>query len=146
VNRLWVLVAVLGLALTGCQLAQPAEADPAEFRLDQEFTLAGGQEAVISGENLRLRFTEVLDDSRCPAQVDCVWTGQARIAIVVRPEGREPTTVEFTTSPALSQNKDTAEVDGYTIWLRSLDPYPQTTAAIPFEEYRATVTVRKRAP
>jgi hypothetical protein len=92
---------------------------------------------------LRLRFTEVLEDSRCPTRVDCVWTGQARIAVLVQPAGRDPEAVEFTTSPAPSQNKDTVAVHGYTIWLKSLDPYPETTAAIPFEQYRATLSVRK---
>ena len=87
-SRLWILVAVLALALVGCQFSDKAEAEPVEFRLDQEFTLSGGQEAVISGENLRLRFTDVLEDSRCPTRVECFWTGQARIAIA-RPPRRE---------------------------------------------------------
>jgi hypothetical protein len=145
--RLWVLVAVLGVALAGCQLNREARADPLEFALDQEFVLSGGQEAAIRGENLVLRFSEVREDSRCPTQVECVWSGQARIALAVRPPVGEPTTVTFTTSPAPSQDNLTAEVGGgYTIWLRALDPYPQTTAAIPFQDYRATLAARKRAP
>jgi hypothetical protein len=142
VKRLWPLLAVLAIALAGCQLGHEARADLPT----QEFILNGGQEAAVSGENLRLRFIEVLEDSRCPTQVDCVWSGRARIAVLVQPAGHPPSTVEFTTSPGPTQNDATAEVDGYTIGLKSLDPYPQTTAPIPFEEYRATLSVRTTAP
>ena len=48
-----------------------------EINLNQVFALKGGQEATINGEDLRLRFDEVLEDSRCPKSVECFWTGQA---------------------------------------------------------------------
>lgn len=143
-HKLWLLALVLGMTLVGCQLSLKAAAEPVEFSLDKEFSLAGGQEATISGENLRLRFTEVLEDSRCPTQVQCVWTGQARIAFLVQQAGGEPTTVEFNSNPAPSQNFQTAQVGEYTVSLQSLDPYPQTPdQSIALEEYRATLVVRQ---
>jgi hypothetical protein len=114
-----------------------------EFTLNQAFTLAGGQEALIASEKLRLRFAEVLEDSRCPTQVDCFWTGQARIAISVYPEASSATKVEFNTNPAPGQTVKVAEVGPYSIELQSLDPYPQTPDAIAFEDYRATLVVRR---
>jgi hypothetical protein len=142
VNTSWVVPVVLGLAVAGCQVSPEAVADPVGFNLDGAFTLRGGQEAASSDENLRLRFTDVLEDSRCPTQVDCAWAGQARIAILVEPAGREPTTTEFITNPA-GQNNQTAEVGGYTIWLQSLDPYPQTAdQSIALDEYGATLLVQ----
>jgi hypothetical protein len=144
VHKLWLLALVLGMTLVGCQLGQKAVARPLEFSIDKEFSLAGGQEATISGANLRVRFTEVLEDSRCPTQVDCVWTGQARIAIAVQPPGREPTTVQFNTNPAPGENVQAADVGGYTVRLQSLDPYPQTSdESIALEQYRATLVVHK---
>jgi hypothetical protein len=144
VNKVWLVPLVLGMALVGCQSSQRADADPLEFTLDKEFSLGVGQEATISGENLRLSFAEVLEDSRCPMQVECFWTGQARIAILVEPDGRDATTVDFNTNPAPGQNVQTTQVGGYTIALLSLDPYPQTPdESIALEEYRATLTVRK---
>ena len=62
-------VAALTVALVGWQVSHQAQADPVEFDLEQEFPLSGGQEATIAGENLRLRFTDVLEDSRCPTEV-----------------------------------------------------------------------------
>ena len=144
VLRLWLLALVLGMTLVGCQFGQKAVARPVEFSLDKEFSLAGGQDATIRGEDLRLRFTEVLEDSRCPTDVECVWTGQARIAVLVQPPNREPTTVQFNTNPAPGQNLQTAHVGGYTVNLQSLDPYPKTSdESISLKQYRATLVVRE---
>jgi hypothetical protein len=144
VTRAWQAAALSSLlALAGCQ-ANHASADPVSFDLDQPFALAGGQEASINGEGLRVRFTDVLEDSRCPARVECFWTGQARVAVVVQPEGRDPTTIEFNTNPAPGQTISTGRVDSYTIALTSLDPYPQTPEdATTLEDYRATLAVTK---
>jgi len=145
-NKSWLLALVLAIAPMGCQLSQEAQADPVEFNLNEVFALGGGQEATIRGENLRLRFNEVLEDSRCPTQVECFWTGQARIAVLVAPAGREPTATEFNTNPAPGQNNQTARVGEYTISLQSLDPYPQSIdQSIALEEYRATLSVEKTA-
>jgi hypothetical protein len=142
-RRTWPLVVLLGLALMSCRSNEPARADVPEFTLNQAFTLAGGQEALIASEKLRLRFAEVLEDSRCPTQVDCFWTGQARIAISVYPEASSATKVEFNTNPAPGQTVKVAEVGPYSIELQSLDPYPQTPDAIAFEDYRAALVVRR---
>ena len=134
---------LLGLALMGCHIDGPARADVPEFNLDEAFTLAGGQNGLIPSEKLRLRFAEVREDSRCPTQVDCFWRGQARIAIAVQPEGSDLTTIEFNTNPAPGQTVKVAEVGPYGVELLSLDPYPQTSDAITFEDYRATLMVRR---
>ena len=49
--------------------------------LNQETELAPGQ-SVQSGA-LRVTFTQVDGDSRCPADVTCVWEGDARVKIDV---------------------------------------------------------------
>jgi hypothetical protein len=138
------LAASLGLALISWHVDEPARADVPEFGLNQAFTISGGQEGLIPSESLRLRFTDVLEDSRCPTRVECFWTGQARIAIAVEPEGGS-TTVEFNTNPAPGQTVEEATVGRYSVELQSLDPDPQTPEdPISFEAYRATLVVRKR--
>jgi hypothetical protein len=135
---------LLGLALMSCHVGGPARADIPEFNLNEPFVLAGGQEALIPSEKVRLLFTDVREDSRCPTQVQCFWTGQARIEIEVQPNGTSgPTTVEFNTNPAPGQTLKAVTVAQYSIELQSLDPYPQTPDSIAFEDYRATLVVRK---
>jgi hypothetical protein len=146
-NKLWTwpFLVLLGLAVMSCRFNEAARADVPESNLNEAFTLAGGQEGLIPGEKLRLRFAEVLEDSRCPTQVECFWTGQARIAISVHPDGSGPTTVEFNTNPAPGQTVKVAQVGQYSIELQSLDPYPQTPDdPIAFEDYGAALVVRKR--
>jgi hypothetical protein len=140
-KKTWLLATVLGLTLAACHTEQAA-AKPLEINLNQVFALKGGQEATINGENLRLRFDKVLEDSRCPKVVQCFWTGQARIALLVEPNGRGETTLEFSTNPAPDLNDQTARLDEYTITMKSLEPYPQTPdESIALEDYRATLTV-----
>lgn len=101
-NKLWAwpFVVLLGVALMGCHVDGAARADVPEFGLNEAFTLSGGQEGLIASEGLRLRFAEVVEDSRCPTQVNCFWTGQARIALDVQPDRSGWTRVEFNTNPA----------------------------------------------
>jgi hypothetical protein len=145
VNKLWTwpFVVLLGLALTSCQVDEPARADVPEFSLNEAFTLSGGQDGLIPSERLRIRFADVMEDSRCPTQVECFWTGQARIAVSVQPDGSGSTTVEFNTNPAPGQTVKVATAGQYSIELQSLDPYPQTPDPISLEDYRATLVVRK---
>jgi hypothetical protein len=146
-NKMWTwpFVVLLGSALTGCHVDEPARADVPEFSLNEPFTLSGGQEGLIPSEKLQLRFTDVLEDSRCPMQVECFWTGQARIAISVQPEESGSTNVQFNTNPAPGQTVKVVAVGPYSIELQSLDPYPQTPAnPIRFEDYRATLVLQKR--
>ncbi|MBY0568335.1 MAG: hypothetical protein K2P70_13560 [Hyphomonadaceae bacterium] len=61
------------------ELAQRIEADL--VRLDTELTAdgvvaAGLNETADLGNGLFVRPLEVVEDSRCPANVDCVWAGR----------------------------------------------------------------------
>lgn len=138
--KAWVpALAALGLLAAGCQVAS---ADPLVFGLDGDFTLGGGQEASVDG--LRVRFADVLEDSRCPARVACVWSGQARLTVVAQSETVPPTTVEFNTNPAPGQGVSTGQVGEYTVTMRSLEPSPQRPEDVtPLEDYRLTLSVAK---
>jgi hypothetical protein len=142
-SRVWIVIAVLALTLLGCQ-SKAAQADPIESGLDQEFLLHGGQEVAIRGTDLRLHFTDVFEDSRCPTQVECFWTGQARIAIDAQQSQGATTTLEFNTNPAPGQGVLTLPMGDYTVELKKLDPYPQTPDdSTALTDYSATLLVRK---
>lgn len=139
-SRFPVVFVAVALAVA-CSPGQ-ARPDTAAVQLGHEFVLAGGQDAVVDA-GLRLKFDRVLDDSRCPKRVSCVWTGAARIAVTVTPDGRQPATLEFNTNPAPGQTHLTETVGGFTVELRSLDPYPETPGTIPLPDYRATMLVTR---
>ncbi|MCI0395787.1 MAG: hypothetical protein L0332_28680 [Chloroflexi bacterium] len=146
------LVAFILLVLVACRLGQipSPEASPTvtatmpEASLDEPFVLDAGQETFVAGEGLRLRFEGVLEDSRCPTQVNCFWTGQARITVVVEQVGQEPITLEFNTNPAPGMTRDLLPAGPYTVQLKQLDPYPEhPDRPIPFTAYQATLVVSK---
>ncbi|MFI5509737.1 hypothetical protein ACIA48_19905 [Mycobacterium sp. NPDC051804] len=140
-SKTW--IATLVLLLAGCQ-SHAAQADPIEAVLDQEFVLHGGQQVAIRGADLRLRFADVLEDSRCPTEVECFWTGQARIAVDAELGQGVPTSLEFNTNPAPGQGKLTNDVGGYMVELKTLEPYPTTPDDSPeLTDYSATLSVRK---
>src|SRR5262249_9486072 len=51
------------------------------IRLGQEFDLKINQEAVIEGEGLAVVFESMIEDGRCPEDVTCVWSGNAKIKV-----------------------------------------------------------------
>jgi hypothetical protein len=137
-------VVVLAVALVGCQFGHEAEADPVATTLGQEFVLGGGQEAVFGGDGLRVRFSELLEDSRCPTEVECFWTGQARIAVIVQPAEGPSSTASFNTNPAPGETVQTVRAGGYSVELKKLEPYPRTPDdPIAFGDYRATLLVTR---
>lgn len=143
VARRVLLVALVALALTAC-VGREADADPVTFTLGQEFTLGGGQEAVFGGGDLSVRFSELLEDSRCPTEVECFWTGQARIAVVVQAVGRPAHTAYLNTNPAPGVNEQSVRAGDYIVDLRTLEPYPRTPdEPISFPDYRATLVVNR---
>lgn len=66
------LTALAALILTACATTPPAEARP---------TARIGQIAYTNG--LRVRPIAVVEDSRCPIDVECVWAGRLIVRVVV---------------------------------------------------------------
>jgi hypothetical protein len=109
----------------------------AAVQLDKPFALAVDETAVLEG-GLSVRFESVIEDSRCPSDVLCVWEGNAEIAIEVATGGEDPASVRLSTNPSFATE---ATYRSYTIELIGLEPYPRTDPWID-EPYRATMAVR----
>lgn len=122
-------------------IAEPAP-ETASAQMNETFTLGGGQEIVIAGAGLHLRFAEVLEDSRCPTNVPCFWEGQAIIRITVQQNDQPPLELQFNSNP--SEGPDTLMAYGYTVQLMRLDPYPEEPdMVIDFDQYQASLVVTR---
>ena len=110
-----------------------------EYELGQEFTLPVGAEAVIQVQNLRIEFTEVTADSRCPRNVECVWAGEASYILKIG-QGDVSELVAIT-EPA-AEDPVTTVWHGYEIFT-SLEPYPQDPGNIEAGDYSLRMTVKK---
>ena len=129
-------VAVLALFLVaGCQ---PNEI---EASLGQEFNLAIGQSALVTGEELKIRFIEVINDSRCPTGVVCIWEGQ--VSCLVEITYNESLNRLVLTQPGLSGQSSETDFKEYQITF-NVKPYPEAGKKIPDRDYRLEMVITKK--
>lgn len=135
--------ALLVFALAACGGRGSTSPDPTPtVRVGEEFTLGPGQTASVSEASWRVRFDAVTGDSRCPADVTCVWEGDATVRVVVTPGGQGPVTLELHTQQAAARE---AKVGDLHLRLVRLAPAPRSAQPVPAGDYRATF-VASRTP
>ena len=128
---------LLGTLLTLGVCGQPRPFDPEiEVQLDEPFPLRMEQAAEVTGTPIRLRFEEVLEDSRCPADVVCVWAGNARIRLIVE-AAAEP--AELLLNTGLEPRSAPAE--GYLVSLEGVQPATHSARTIQPADYIVTLRV-----
>jgi hypothetical protein len=120
--------------------AQSEESMSVEVELDSEFVLQVNQRAQIESEDITVTFLNVTADSRCPADVMCVWQGQADIEVLVQ-KGDEESIVSL--SIGGESTPEESIFDMYLIQLIELAPYPYSTQMIQSDEYTATLKITK---
>ncbi len=87
---------------------------------------------VATLDGLTVRPLAVIEDSRCPASVQCVWAGRLRITAEVSGAG----TRELTLGEGLT-------VSGGTLTLIDVRPSKRTPEAIAPREYQFTFTFQR---
>ena len=87
---------------------------------------------VANLDGLTVRPLAVLEDSRCPASVQCVWAGRVRISAEVSGAGTRELTLG-----------EPAAVSGGTLTLVDVRPGKRTTEAIPQGDYQFTFTFQR---
>lgn len=117
-----------------------------------QLVLSVGEQGQLPGSDLRITFQAVLEDSRCPADVDCAWAGQARIQLLLEQATAEPLTLELafmtdttgqvTRQPVDASGELLARVGDVAVTIVSLLPYPTQLGADETEPaYQLTLTV-----
>lgn len=112
-------------------------ADDAPIAFDQPFDLRLGATAVLE-DGLEVTFAEVVADSRCPTDVQCVWEGNAEVGVDLTLSEGDAKSLRLNTNPSFETE---ASLPGYTVGLLGLAPYPRAVAP-PDEAYRAALVVR----
>ena len=140
------LVAALLIAAIRLAGAQPGQPDPVAkppvpATLGEPFKLALHQAAVFASEGLELRFEEVLEDSRCPPGMVCVWAGRVRIRVSLQKSGSAIGEAELSTMDT-AQDKVTT-VGGYLLNLAGVDPAAKSGGGLGQSEYVVTLRVAR---
>jgi len=116
---------------------QPAK--PTTVEAGKEFSVHYGQEVIVSGEKLRIEFTCVPSDSRCPSGVTCIWAGNGSVAIEVSIKNKKK--VEATLNTFLNPRE--ISYHGFKIKLVDLTPYPKASEERDPKDYVATFMVTR---
>jgi hypothetical protein len=131
------LVGVCLLTLEGCEALLELGWWPLRAELDEPFTLRVGQTAQL--EELRVTFTRVLEDSRCPVDVVCVWAGNAKVELELLIVGGVRSTA------VLNSTVEPREVGfaGYLLRYLDLKPYPKSTGPLDPRAYHLTLIISR---
>ena len=114
----------------------PAGAVP-EVHVGNEFTVKPGTVISISGEQLTVHFGTVSENTRCPTDVRCVWSGHAKVGIRLAKSGLTEQAIELNTH--LQPQED--DYLSYHIRLIALDPQPPSNGVIDLSDYKTTLLV-----
>lgn len=138
--------------------AVPAANAPAlvEAVLDEPFTLPYGSLATLDDGSLTITFDRIVEDSRCPLDVNCYWSGQVIVALRVEADGAVGQMVELggiTDSAGVLRpprpelpNSPSAVIGDYTLELLAVTPYPAHHAELPTDgEYVLSLVVHSPA-
>lgn len=89
----------------------------------------------MTGLNVSITPIEIIDDSRCPADVQCIWAGTVHVrATISTPNGSSEDILEIGHSIVK---------DGFAITFTELNPAPHSGETIPVSLYRFVFTVSK---
>ena len=131
----------IGIAVFGWQCLFSGALLAQESRgpyLGEEFELAVHQTAQITAEDISVTFEQVLEDSRCPIDVTCIWAGIAEVSLRVAVSGHERELILSTSSP-----ENSAVFENHTFWLIRVRPVPRANQNIDSSAYFVTVRVDK---
>lgn len=125
------LLVLLCAALAGCS-SPTAPTVP----FNREFTLAPGEEVAVANTASRIRFIDVQNDSRCPADALCILGGDALVRVAITSKGAHTERYELHTG-----STQPVSHRGFVVRLISLTPYPFSSTPIRPDEYRVTLRV-----
>lgn len=71
------IVSLVLLLLTGCNKKTILPTVPFELTFNQQGTLSA------NGTQLTVQFTQLVEESRCPPNIECIWAGQVAIKLKI---------------------------------------------------------------
>jgi len=136
-RRLAILLAVLVLLPPlGCN----SQISEITANLGQEVELKIGQSISIEEEQIKVKFVEIVTDSRCPDGATCIWQGE--VTCIVEITYFESMYLKTLTQPGLTQEPSRDVFKEYSIAF-NIQPYPELGKEIKTNEYRLQLVIKK---
>jgi hypothetical protein len=140
---IFIVLLFMAVVLSGCktEIVGPLQ----EF--EQPFWIGISESTVLLPDGLRITFDDVLEDSRCPADVVCVWEGRARGRFELQHDSFDKVQLDLILSGYVAKEDTLQHVPkdtlGYIFTFMQLDPYPLHRKPHKKKDYRAFVRVAK---
>jgi hypothetical protein len=112
-----------------------------QAQTNQRITVQVNQQKTLSKSRITIKFVSLVDDSRCPTDVQCIQAGNGEIQIQLKKVGSAAKTVNLNTNT----QPQSVSFAGYTIKLIDLNPKPASNIRINRLGYTATFLVDKLA-
>ena len=120
----FVLFALLVFAFAACTKYQK---DNLDFTIER-YHCANTK---INGETIRVCFDSLVSDSRCPANANCIWSGEATVKLSIQ-RNRQTQSFKLSTLNATPIFRNDTTVFGYHVKLLSVTPYPGENSQDPY--------------
>jgi hypothetical protein len=132
-----VLVLLLLSTTLGCN-----RSNQVSVNLGQEISMAVGQTVYLNNEPFKIKFVEIINDSRCAKGVECIWQGEvsSRLDITYK----DNTYTKIITQPGLTTEPSSDDFNIYTLKY-NVQPYPEAGKSIKANDYRLQLTIDKKS-
>jgi hypothetical protein len=105
------------------------------------FELKAGQTKNIPGSEAKVKFLNVMEDSRCPEGTKCIWAGNAKVKLRVTNK-RGAKVFDLNTAKGATDYS----FEGYNIRLVKVEPKVKVNEHIRQREYVVTLTAISPGP
>lgn len=87
--------------------------------------LTEGQQKILKEYPLQIKFNRIVEESRCPEGVDCIWAGVAVAEIELTDKATKPVILNLATTDMQTRDyQKSTDFNGYTVTLQNVAPYP----------------------
>lgn len=105
-----------------------------------------GENRFLDEYQMNVTFKGISEDSRCPKDVNCIWTGVAVAEVEVMGTATRPMTLSLASLDNKGRNyHQSADFNGYTITLTEVNPYPASAEGTKNlkGKYKIGLTIKK---
>ena len=130
---------VASLALVACASNKGLPTEPVVYSQSEaadSIRIRVGQTVVVEG--VKVRFSAVESDSRCPIDAICIWEGDA-VAVFVVEQNCNCDTPAFELKLHTSLQPKSGTAYGFKVELLHLAPYPSASSPIKPDAYSAWI-------
>ncbi len=128
-----VLIFISIVSISGCRNEMN------QVFIDKTFELNYKEIKYFPDHTTSITLDSILNDSRCPNGVECVWAGNAEVRLIYSAGDQNSTFILNT----MSTFRTDTLMHGYRIKLVRLNPYPQAGSPIKQSDYRAEINITK---